>query len=277
MYDWFNNTEATRVLADKNLFDMLFHDARQPKTIVRRLYGRYMDDRYAALTFEEAVRRCREQKSVIVKPTVKASSGVGIVFWSEEEGEEALLPLLKGGDNFVVQEVVRQHPALAALHKESVNTIRMMTCYFEGEMSVLSSIVRIGVGSARVDNASQGGIICGIKEDGSLRKYAYNLSGDTFERHPQGYAFAGRSVPGFERCKALVMNLANRVLGVARLVSWDLSVSEDGEPILIEMNIICGGTDIHQITNGPIYGDKTERIVSKALSAKKYRLYRNRF
>ena len=274
--EWYNNDQEAYALDDKNMYDLYFHDVHRPKTIVRKMNGNMLDESYMPLSMEQAVQLCKQQKSVIKKPTLYVAGGEGIVFWDEVDGEGALVDILEKGSNYVVQGIVHQHPDLAALHKESVNTVRIITFYFEGEMMVLSSLLRIGVGEARMDNACAGGVFCGIRDDGSLKRYAYSKHGVAYETHPQGGVYAEHKVPGFDRCKALVLDLANRFVRVSKLVSWDLAVGEDGEPVLIEVNLSYGGADIHQIANGPLFGEKTEQVIRHALNTKTYRRYKKR-
>lgn len=272
--EWFNHDLEAYALDDKNMYDLYFYDVKRPKTIVRKMNGFMLDENYMPLTLEQAVKRCKQQKSIIKKPTLYTAGGDGIVFWDEADGEEVLANILEKGGNYVVQEIVRQHSEMASLHKESVNTIRIITCYFEGEMKILSSLVRIGVGEARMDNACAGGVFCGLKEDGSLKKYAYSKRGESFEIHPQGIVYAEHKIPNYDSCRALTLDLANRFLRVAKLVSWDLAIGEDGVPVLIEVNLSYGGADIHQIANGPLFGEMTERVIDQALNTKKYRRYK---
>ncbi|MBR3412763.1 MAG: hypothetical protein IKG81_08740 [Bacteroidales bacterium] len=272
--EWFNNTRESYTMDDKNMYDLYFNDVRRPQTVVRRINGRLLDERYRDLTIEQAVQLCKSQKSVIKKPTLYAAGGAGIDFWDEADGMEALVNILEKGGNFVVQGIVRQHPDLAALHEESLNTIRIVTCYLDGKVEVLSSLVRVGVGSARIDNACSGGVFCGLEDDGRLKKYAYNMHIEAFERHPNGILFAEHKIPYFDRCKELALSLANRFLRVAKLISWDMAIGEDGEPVLIEMNLTYGGADMPQIANGPLFGDKTEQVVRQALNTKRYRRYK---
>lgn len=270
---WFDKCHESHTLDDKNLYDLYFHDVNRPKTIVRQIKERLLDENYFSVSIEKAVQLCKQQKSVIVKPALIAAGGRGIEFWDEADGEEALVKLLEKGGNFVVQGIVKQHPALATLHKNSVNTIRLVTCLFDDKMEVITALVRMGVGGTRVDNAFFDGLFCGLNDDGSLKKYAYNRYCTPFENHPQGAVFATCKIPNYERCKELVKNLANRFVNVAKFISWDLAIGEDGEPLLIEMNLSYTGIDILQIANGPLYGDKTNWVIAHALSDKRFRRY----
>ena len=135
----------------------------------------------------------------------------------------------------------------------------------------------MGVNGNKLDNASQGGLFCGINEDGTLKKYAYNKKGDAVTVHPQGAVFSDCRIPSFDKCKTLVIKLSNRFLRIAKLISWDLSIDEEGNPVLIEVNLCYGGTDIHQIANGPLYGDKTEEILDKVFRQSKKYSFINKF
>ena len=56
---------------------------------------------------------------------------------------------------------------------------------------------------------------------------------------------------------------AAQYIGNFRLVSWDLSADENGEVILIESNMRKGGIRIHQIDNGPMFGEVTEKVLNE--------------
>ena len=53
------------------------------------------------------------------------------------------------------------------------------------------------------------------------------------------------------------------MVSFSRLISWDFAIDENGEPMLIEMNISYGELDFHQLCNGPIFGDKTEDVLNE--------------
>ena len=60
--------------------------------------------------------------------------------------------------------------------------------------------------------------------------------------------------------KELVIK-ACRMVPHFRMVAWDVSVLENGEPVLIEANLYDGQLDSHQIHNGPLFGENTEKIM----------------
>lgn len=61
----------------------------------------------------------------------------------------------------------------------------------------------------------------------------------------------------------MAINLANRISNTRKLASWDFSVDELGNPILIEVNMAFGELDFHQMTNGPIFKDLTQDVIKE--------------
>ena len=143
-----------------------------------------------------------------------------------------------------------------------------MTFYYNDEVHVLSSVLRMGRDGARVDNASSGGIFCGIDADGTLKECAYDTKGNRWTQHPQGTIFKGLKITGYEKCCELVKSLAGRFCTTSKLLSWDLAVGEDGEPVVIEVNMTFGQVDFHQMCNGPIFGELTGEVLSQVFAPK---------
>jgi hypothetical protein len=46
-------------------------------------------------------------------------------------------------------------------------------------------------------------------------------------------------------------------------VSWDIAFDEQENPVLIEANLKDGELDFHQLNNGPLFGDDTEKILDE--------------
>ena len=270
--DWFNDTKSSILMDDKNFYDLYFPDIRQPDTVVRIINGHLMDGDFAVIDIDEAIQRCYSVGSIIAKPAVLACAGSGIVFWTVSDGENKLREILYHRGSYIIQKIVKQHSDIAKLHESSVNSIRVVTCFMDGEMKVLSSVIRMGANGSNVDNATLGGCFCGIEDDGRLKKYGYTKNGVAMETHPQGARFSDCVIPNYQRCKDLVCRMAYRFIRTSKLISWDLAIDEDGEPILIEVNLCYGGIDIHQIANGPIFGDNTKHIVEEVFKRKRYRL-----
>lgn len=259
---YFNNRKYGWGVNDKNYYSLYFHDAKQPETVVRKIGGLFYSDDYHLITKRQAIEICKSHETLIIKPSTETGGSRGIVFWRKCEPIEELLE--KCGNNIIVQKLIKQHKDLAVIHPSSVNTIRVMSLIWKGEVRVLSSVLRMGVCGSKVDNASAGGITCGIKENGQLKDVAFSAKGERFERHPQGFHFSNCKIPNYTRVIQMVRDCHER-LGHFKLVSWDIAVGEDAEPILIEANLRNGELDFHQFNNGPIFGDLTEEILKEVV------------
>ena len=271
--DYFSKILDAYVLDDKNMYDLYFPDVRMPRTIVRVMGGRLLDANYNPISLEKAMECCRVEGNVVCKLALYSAAGQGVHFWSAQDGDEKLVDILTSGRDYVVQELFHQHSAISAIYSGSVNTLRMMTFYHKGEMRLQSAILRMGSGGSKLDNASAGGVFCGINEDGTLKKYGHYLNGDMTEMHPQGVRFEGYQLPNYDKCKETVCNLAYRFLRVSKTIWWDMSVAEDGTPVLIEVNLTHGGVTSLQTANGPLYGDETQEILEEVFRKKRYRRF----
>src|SRR5699024_4586331 len=119
---------------------------------------------------------CVAQKEIIIKKATNSNSARGILFWSIEDGVEALKTILNSPYDYVVQEIIKQHPAVTKLHEGSINTLRIVTLFYKKKAHVLSSVIRMGVDGSRVDNTPYSSMFCGINKDGTLKEYAYNMN-----------------------------------------------------------------------------------------------------
>ena len=258
-------------LDDKNLYDLFFHGVKMPRTVVRKINGEYLDEDYQVITLDQAVELCVEAGQVVYKEARLSLGGHGVHFYdlSGNDAVQELRSRLTKEDNINVQRVINQHECLNNIHRNSINTVRIMSLMLDGKVHLLSSVLRMGRDGSRVDNACSGGIVCGINEDGTLKEFAYNTRGAHWDKHPQGLTFKGYKIVGYDKCCELVKTLAGRLSTATQLVSWDLAVGEDGEPVLIEANFTWGEIDFHQLCNGPILGDLTQEVLSRVYQKSK--------
>ena len=259
--EYYGNPQHSFPTDDKNLYDLFFHDINKPRTVFRKVKNLFLDERYDEISLDIAIAMLREQGEVIVKPSLFTSSGKGLLFWRKDRDDDAKLrEYLINCDDVVCQEVIKQHTSLAKLNPTSLNTVRIMTLLLHGKVRVLSSVIRMGIGGSRVDNFTSGGIGSGIKPDGQLKNMAYDYQANRFDKHPSGTIFESVTIPNFNECVDLVNHLAKRASIISRLISWDFAIDEGGHPSFIEMNL-AGGLDIHQLCNGPIYGEMTREVL----------------
>lgn len=265
--DYFTNPQDSRPCDNKNIYDLYFHDISRPKTLFRKIRSLYLDANYSEIPLKEVLRIAKDQPEIICKKASYTAGGMDILIWnSSKDDETKLMEFLKSTEFVICQEMLRQHSELSRLNPTSVNTLRIYTLLFQGEVHVLSSIVRMGVNGSRLDNASQGGLVCGIKPNGQLKDVAWNVFGDRYEIHPGGAVFSSITIPNYQDCINLVRSLAKRMSAISRLISWDLAINDEGYPVLIECNLSFTGTESLQIPNGPLLGDVTADVLKEVFS-----------
>lgn len=261
IYPYFCDMKYGPAYADKGGYDALLPDVRKPKTIVKNRVGNYYNGNQEIITMDEAIDLCLEEKRFIVKFSTATSKGKNIhVFESGEANKEILTKLFKEMKfNFVVQGLVEQHEVLDKIHHESLNTIRVVSFLFKGQVHILSAQLRMGSGDSRVDNYSAGGYACNINPDGRLSERAVSKnSGWAFE-HPCGKKFKDIVVPNYDRLIEVVKREAVKLPQIG-IIGWDFAIDKDGEPVFIELNFL---PESNQNGSGPTFGNMTEEVLKE--------------
>lgn len=264
---YFSNSQFRRFGEDKCYHDVWFCDIKRPQTICKNIAGVYYDGKMEPITREQAVGLCMAQEGeFLIKPSIDSGEGRLIRFF--EHGKVTSAEIEKAfadmGANFILQEFVKQHPVLSQMNPSSLNTIRVVSFFFENEVHILSSILRIGATNAKVDNVGAGGFACPIRPDGRLNDKAVNRKAEWVSENNTGIRFADVTVPCFDRVIDAAKNSHKR-LAHFKLIGWDFSVDPDGNPVFIEYNV-CPGAN--QISCGPTFGDLTERVLDEYFNKK---------
>ena len=218
------------------------------------------------ITREEICERVRAENKIIVKQSMDSYGGAGVVF--EEMGDwsnEKILAYFDELDvDFVVQKLVRQHETLRQINPSSINTVRVLTFFYQGECHVLNAVLRIGGSGSRTDNITGGGVACGIHEDGRLFDRAVSREAGWQTHHPNGMAFKDIVVPNFRHVIDKVKNAAAHI-PYFKILGWDIAIDEQGEPVVIEFNI---QPEQNQLTFGPTFGDMTDEVLHEVFQKK---------
>lgn len=258
---FFNDPIRCKYVDDKNLYNLYFHDVNQAKTVCRKERGIYLDADYHIISQKKAIDLCISAEGIILKPSVSAWAGSGIKKWvASSDSVSELETLVDSRGPFVIQELIQQHKSLAQFTDTCVNTMRLVTLTLEGwEPEVVTAVLIMGGKGAFTNHLHGGGLICGIKKDGSLLPYAFDGKLQQYDTHPSGVVFARCQIPNFDKCVSLVKELAPRLVCCSRLTSWDVTLDSRGEPLLIEVNLEYGG--VVQKAGGPVFGERTEEVL----------------
>ena len=269
-----NRMDHYNSYSDKNLDDILLPNVKHPHYYLKNINGYYYFEG-KPVSKEEAVELCKNLGEVIIKPSMEYK-GTGVKAICIKDGKtnlegKSIIDVFKQyKKDFLIQEVVHQHPKIKALNPTSVNTLRMATYRSGMEVLLVYSVIRIGRSGQVIDNQSAGGISTKINPDGTLGKYAFGNAGDDMiEKTDTGIVLEGYQIPSYDKAVAKVREL-HYSLPLFDLIGWDISVNEEGEPVLIEWN---GRPGPSQTACGTGYGELTERIFNEVWNRKNTVIY----
>ena len=262
---FFNNREKAKILDHKSYYERMFMgvDVKHPQTILHRVNNLWYNQKMEVISFTEVENLVKNEEVLFVKVSSASCGGRGVKYIA---GSTILDDFKKETNNcldVVVQKPIKQHPELYKVGANSINTLRIVSLLSKEGVKVYSAILRMGIGESKLDNASNGGISCGIKENGQLKDVAYTMYGEKFDCHPTTKVkFSEVTIPSYKQVIKLVKEL-HPLIPNFRLVSWDIAIDEIGIPILLEVNLCMGGLDFHQLNNGPIFKEDTTKILDE--------------
>ena len=131
--------------------------------------------------FEDYFRRHRE---AFYKRNDKYC-GNGIELWSADRTPLAELYERAARYSAVLDEPVVQHPDLARLNPDTLNTVKIYTMMLKDECRFIAAELRMGRRGSLVDNIERGGLGAAVDiGTGTVMGEAYDLQMDTYPVHP---------------------------------------------------------------------------------------------
>ena len=192
--------------------------------------------------YPEFEKLCKENDSLILKP-LDESCGRGLekIYPAKEKDLKNLYDRLYNQKILLVEETVTQCDEMNKLCKTSINTIRLVTILSKkGNANVVAGAIRMGREGSCVDNFNHGGlaVVLDVTKGESITN-GYDKMRDQYETTESGTKLKGFKVPMWEECKQIVCDAA-KVVPTVRYVAWDVCVSQDKGPLLIEGNSYPG-------------------------------------
>lgn len=257
----FNNSVFSPGVDIKAFYEIINPNLKMAKTTFRKLNGSCYSSDFKLIKELQIKDHFKADLEYIYKPAFDSQGGKGIKFLNSND----ITPeFIDSNNNFIIQDVIEQHESLSKLHRSSLNTIRIITLFFKGQVYILSSVLRMGISGSRIDNASKGGIVVGIDESGRLKEIAYSSSDrKKYTEHPDSQiVFDGYQIEGFDSVVNIVSEQAKK-FPFFRLISWDFAIDKTGEAVFVEFNLKNGQLDFHQFCNGPLFGELTDEVLSE--------------
>ncbi len=186
---------------------------------------------------------CGLHNSFIAKP-LKSSMGQGIRFFSVKDypTPEALFDCLVNYycsqnrmDGCLLEEMLENVEDFKKIHPESLNTIRMPTFRYGGDVKVLHPCCRFGRGKSIVDNAGSGGLICTVDPSTGKIMHVGDERGRKYTCHPDTlFPLEGWQVPQWQDAVNFAKQLAD-VIPDNGYCAWDIALTPKGW-VMIEGN-----------------------------------------
>lgn len=187
---------------------------------------------------------CKAHPKIVAKP-LDGTCGRGIEFFEISDNSKivGLYEMLREGRQFLVEELIVQHPDISKIYPLSVNTLRLVTIKNHETVHVVFSSLRIGNG-LRVDNLNSGGMAVIVDETGKISSPGADKAGKAYYRHPiTDMELMGRQIPLYQASVEMVKKAAMHIPELG-YIAWDVAITET-RPLIIEANHFPGH-DIYQ-------------------------------
>lgn len=267
-----------KVLQDKNILDIYMKNnklIKMPKSILKCINGVYLNNDNERISLDEAVNLIESYNRIFIKSTIDTNSGISCKLCNFENGydkntKESIKDIiLNYRNNFIVQEVVENHPSLSQFNPSSFNTFRVITYSLNKQIFHMPLVLRMGRKESFLDNAHAGGIFIGVQDDGTVLDFAVNEYGEKFSRHPDtNIEFKGIKIPYVSKIIEYSKQI-HLLFPKIGCVHWDLSIDKNNDVILIEANMSSGGIWLPQMAHGKgPFGDNLKAILNQLRNKK---------
>ena len=169
------------------------------------------------------------------------------------------------GRTTLIEEQLEQDAFWQRLFPDTANTIRLLTLWMPGEPApfIARAVQRVGTSNTiPTDSWSDGGISVSIDlTSGTMGqgRSRSNMGKQPITHHPEtGTPLTGGVLPGWNRIQDTVLRAAAS-LPFNRMAGWDVLVSTDGEPVIIEADGDCD-IDLLQVHGGLLAEPRVRRF-----------------
>lgn len=230
----YNDMNYGHCLRNKGEFNAIFSD------FVRRDWV-LLQDKEQALAF-------MSRHNVFMAKPLNGACGKGIekIHMEQEGNPEALWNRLHASGEYLLEELIIQHPALSAIYPHAINTLRTVTIRKDGVTHIICTYFRIGNHGNHVDNFNSGGMVAPVDEKtGIVADRAIDKNKMLYATHPMtGTAIQGFQFPDWDAAMDLVREASTKIPQIGYL-GWDIAFTVNG-PVLVEGNEFPGH-DIYQL------------------------------
>ncbi|MCF0160925.1 MAG: glycogen debranching enzyme N-terminal domain-containing protein, partial [Bacteroidaceae bacterium] len=235
-----------------------------PKCYLRVIDGQLYDNDMRQIGIETALAILRDAGTFIIKPAKDSAGGnsvrkINVNDYSSDPDVKDLLSSY--GDDYCAQELVNQCDFMAHFNPSSVNTLRITTLYLNSIVSLCNTVLRYGQTGSNVDNWGAGGVLVGVDDDGRLRENGYLLDCTPISEF-NGIKLSTQVIPNYTNIIGTILSSHVELFPLCRLIGWDVTIDEKGRIAVLEINSSQPGIFGEQLCNGPIFGERTDEVMS---------------
>lgn len=187
-------------------------------------------------TLEEITKFIKNNKEIMKKP-ISGLGGANVEKLQTKDIKDiSIFYETMKQENFLIEEVIKQHKEWAKLNPSSINTIRVVTKCVNGKSDILFAAARIGTSNSVVDNFHSGGVGVNINiTKGILQGKAIDKKNNESEFTPStNIKVDGYEIPYWNEIIKMTKSAA-KVNQNVNIVGWDVAITPTG-PVIIEGN-----------------------------------------
>lgn len=255
----FNNDSSALFLENKSIYNKWFSKGFFPEDYFHKIDNIYYSkDLKIIEDIERFISNIEEiEFPVVVKPSKNSYGGENIYFLNSKS---EIVDTIKNHSDLVVQEKIKQSELINKFNQNSVNTVRV--CLYKdvnGSVNILNSSIRMGKDGS-LDNETAGGIVCNIKTNGMLNKYAVDKYAVKYFEHPNsGYVFENKKFPLYDELQKVSKEIAREIIGV-QIISLDMALDSNNSWRCIELNLFGQTIRFAQYAGEPFFGELTDEV-----------------
>ena len=237
------NNKFVTILNDKNFSNLLDNKLLFNENFNKHLKRDWINLKVSSL--EEFEKFLNGKTQIIAKPIDQACGrNVEKIYTKDVKDTYNLYNKLIEKEQFLLEDCIIQHPKMAKLYPNAVNTLRIVTITKNGHTNIMFRSIRMGNNGSIVDNFNHGGLFTTIDKNGVINAPAVDKKGNVYTNHPfTNTSILNFEIPMFNEAISFVKELANHIPEVG-YVGWDIAITSTG-PVIVEANPFPGH-DIYQ-------------------------------
>lgn len=266
-----NNREISRVISDKSLLPIYYHDVkdvRMPDTYLINNSGIFYSADRKIISREKAISLIENIGEAIIKPTLDSSSGDSVTLYNFRKGldqrsNKTLNEILNSyKEDYIIQEKIIPSSKLKDLYAGSINTLRVITYVIEDKIEHAPITLSMGRNGNHVDNIQAGGVSVAVSDQGILNSEGFTHYKEVHKFHPDtGTVFKNHKLPRIDELIEVAKEMHEKTPHM-RMISWDYTLDENENIVLLEINLSGQSVWFPQMVSGEaVFGENTEEMI----------------